>query len=64
MGILSVVRDDIVELVKSGFSDREIEKSVGIDLRVIENIIHYIRKDLSIDSNKKINNNGVTQKRR
>ena len=63
MGILSVVRDDIVELVKSGFSDQEIEKSVGIDLRVIGNIIDYIRKDLSMDYNKKINI-GVIQQRR
>lgn len=63
MGILSVVRDDIVELVKVGFTDKEIEKSVGIDLGIIGSLIEYIRKDLGIDSKKKINNNGVQQRR-
>jgi len=62
MSILSVVRDDIVELVKSGFSDKEIEKSVGMDLGIIENIIEYIRKDLGIEK-QKINSNGVQQRR-
>ena len=63
MGILSVVRDDIVELVKVGFTDKEIEKSVGMDLGIIGSLIEYIRKDLGIDSTKKINSNGVQQRR-
>jgi hypothetical protein len=44
LGILSVVRSDVEELVKEGFSNDYISKSVGIERNVIEYIIRYVRE--------------------
>jgi hypothetical protein len=44
MGILSVIKTDVEELVHAGYPDEYISKSVGIDLNMIEYIIQYIRQ--------------------
>lgn len=56
MGILSVVKTDVEELVQAGYPDDYISKSVGIDLSVIEYIIAYIRKQEK-DKSPKTNTN-------
>lgn len=54
MGILSVVKEDVEQLVKFGFNDKEIEKSVGIELSSIGYLIKYFRENV-VDSEKNIN---------
>lgn len=51
MGILSVVKEDVEQLVKIGFNDKEIEKSIGIDLSSIGYLIKYFRETVSSEKN-------------
>jgi len=51
MGILSVVKEDVEQLVKIGFNDKEIEKSVGIDLSSIGYLIKHFRETVSSEKN-------------
>jgi hypothetical protein len=44
MGIMRVVSEDIENLVKMGYTDKEISKSVDMDKSVIQHIIDYCRK--------------------
>lgn len=55
MGILSVVKDDVEQLVNEGFSNEYIFKSVGMDKSIIEYIINYV-KDQQNKNSTKINN--------
>lgn len=47
MGILTVISTDIESLVKEGFPDEYIAKSVDMDLSLIEYIINHFRKQYS-----------------
>lgn len=60
MGILSVVKSDVEELVHAGYPDEYISKSIGMDLSLIEYIIKYIRQENEKSS--KINNKGKYNK--
>lgn len=60
MGILSVVKTDVEELVKSGYDDNYISKAVGLDLNVIGYIINYV-KEQNKDNSIKINNRDVNK---
>lgn len=61
MGILSVVKEDVEQLVKYGLNDREIEKSVGIELSSIGYLIKYFRENV-VDSDKNINTKVTTNR--
>lgn len=45
MGILKAVSVDIEDLVKMGYTDTEISKSVGLDKNVIQYIIDHFRDE-------------------
>lgn len=51
MGILSAVRNDVEDLIKLGYNNESISKSVGIDLCVIEYMTKYIRKQYKQNKN-------------
>lgn len=61
MGILSVVKEDVEQLVKYGLNDMEIEKSVGIELSSIGYLIKYFRENV-VDSDKNINTKVTTNR--
>ena len=44
LGILSVVKSDVEELLKGGFSNEYISKSVGIDRNMIDYIVSVIKE--------------------
>jgi hypothetical protein len=44
MGILSVIKTDVEDLVQAGYPDEYISKSVGMDLSIIQYIIQQVRK--------------------
>lgn len=44
MGILSVIRSDVEELVKAGYPNDYISKSVGLDISMINYIVNYVTK--------------------
>lgn len=52
MGILSAVRNDVEDLIKLGYNNESISKSVGIDLYIIEYMTKYIRKQYKQNKNK------------
>lgn len=58
MGILSVVKSDVEELVKGGFDKEYISKSVGIELSLIEYIMKYMA---DTDKTIKINSKETTK---
>jgi hypothetical protein len=59
LGILSVVKSDVEELIKSGFDKNYISKSVGIELSMIEHIVKYVTEtDKKIKINKKESTKG------
>lgn len=62
MGILSSIRLDVEDLVKEGYPDDYIAKSVGIDKTILQHIIDYVRQNLEVECpfNNKINNRGKT----
>mgnify|MGYP006286340731 CR=1 FL=1 len=60
MGILSVVKSDVEELVKNGYDNDYISKSVGIELSLIEHIIKYVTEQ-NTDKTIKINNKDTTK---
>lgn len=55
MGILSAVKNDVEDLVKEGFTDQYITKSVGIESNVLKYMINFFREQQVKNSNK-INN--------
>lgn len=55
MGILSAVKNDVEDLVKEGFTDQYITKSVGIESSVLKYMINFFREQQVKNSNK-INN--------
>lgn len=61
MGILSVVKEDVEQLVKYGLNDKEIEKSIGIELSSIGYLIKYFRENI-VDSDKNINTKVTTNR--
>lgn len=56
MGILSVIKSDVEELVKSGYPDFYISKSVGVDPSILKSIINYVRSQQEVDKYNKISN--------
>lgn len=60
MGILSVIKTDVEQLVKEGCSNEYISKSVGYDLNMIEYIVSYVKKELS--SSKELNKKKETKR--
>lgn len=45
MGILSVIKSDVEQLVKQGYDNNYISKSVGVEQSLIDYIIRYIGKE-------------------
>lgn len=57
MGILSVVKNDVEDLINYGYDNFYISKSVGMELPTIEHIIKYVREQQKQDNKiKKLNN--------
>lgn len=52
MGILSAVRNDVEDLVKEGFTDQYIAKSVGIESNVLKYMINFFREQQVKNFNK------------
>lgn len=48
MSILSCISTDVEKLVKAGFTDKEISKSVDVDLTIIQSIINFFRQKYSL----------------
>jgi len=49
MSILKSVSSDIHDLVLCGYTDKEIAKSTGFELSIIQHIIDYWRKTIKND---------------
>lgn len=65
MGIMSAFYEDISKLAKSGFDDKYISISTGLELEEIKPVINYFRKNeykapLEETSKKKSKNNGMS----
>lgn len=60
MGILSVVKTDVEELVKGGFSNEYISRSVGVEKSIIDYIVNYVKPQAknSLKINNKDSNKG------
>lgn len=52
MGILSAVKNDVEDLVREGFTDQYITKSVGIESNVLKYMINFFREQQVKNSNK------------
>lgn len=50
MGLLSVLSKDIEELVRQGFSDKEISLMLDVDLSIIKLILVYFRDKLKSEA--------------
>lgn len=50
MGILSVIKNDVEDLIYYGYDNYYISKSVGMELPTIEHIIKYTREKQKQDN--------------